>query len=184
MDRSDQIQFYKDYVRPFYDGKDQGHNFQHIERIIARLNELREGIYPAPSERKLNFISCFHGLVFKIQHETLFRDQTVQFLEDLGWASDEIRGAFISLARHLSAPLEAEEMMVHDANYVEVTGAFGIAKAFTVGGSRGQAYEETLEIFASNLNKVVFCTPYGKKHYEARKDYSRAFIEMLRDDLK
>ena len=75
-------------------------------------------------------------------------------------------------------------MIVHDANLFEVTGRFGIAKAFTVGGNFNQTYECTLEIFEDNLDKLVFRTPIGRSMYEVRKDYTRAFIEELRAEIK
>ena len=43
---------------------------------------------------------------------------------------------------------------MHDANYVEVLGAFGIAKAFTKGGAERQSYEETIAIFRENLRSL------------------------------
>ena len=60
-------------------------------------------------------------------------------------------------------------MIVHDANFFEMTGRFGIAKAFTVGGNFNQTYECTLEIFEDNLDKLVFRTPIGRSMYEVEK---------------
>lgn len=65
------------------------------------------------------------------------------------------------LLTHLEDPRTPEAMIVHDANYVEVLGALGIAKAFTTGGARGQTYETTVNIFENNLNRAVFHTPEG-----------------------
>jgi hypothetical protein len=74
-------------------------------------------------------------------------------------------------------------MIVHDANYFEVAGALGVAKAFIVGGAMGQTYEETIDIYEGFLNQVVFRTPVGKRLYEPRKEYAREFLQKLKEQL-
>ena len=48
---------YLSFVRPHYAVKDSAHNFQHIERIISRLQVLSEGIDPKPEPHLLNFLA-------------------------------------------------------------------------------------------------------------------------------
>lgn len=91
---------------------------------------------------------------------------------------------FTSLLTHLKDPRTPEEMIVHDANYVEILGAFGIAKAFTTGGARGQTYETTADIFENNLNRVVFRTSEGKRLAEESKSYCQEFLRRLRKELE
>ena len=178
-----EIQPYLDFVRPHYDGRDVGHDFRHIIRIVERLDELAEGINPTPSSRSLNFLSAFHGLGTKITQSNDFRESVISFLLGVGWELSEIDAAFASLATHLTDPKTPEEMMVHDANFFEVTGPFGIAKAFAVGGALGQTYEQTLAIFKANIDKVTFRTPAGRETYEPRKKYAQLFILALQADL-
>lgn len=179
-----EIKPYYDFVRPYYCDRDAGHDFRHIARIFDRLEELSVGCVPEPKFHRLYFLAAFHGLVEKLRTDIEFRDQVDDLLRQLGWKNDEISDAFTALERHLSAPQTTEEMIVHDANFFEVTGRFGVAKAFTVGGNFNQTYERTLEIFEANLNKLVFRTPIGRSTYDARKDYARAFIEELRAEIK
>ena len=178
------IGLYCDFVRPAYADRDAGHDFDHIRRIIDRLPELAEGLDPPPVPHRLSFLATFHGLIGKITGDPEFRDRAVRFLTDLGWPEGEITTSFAALARHLSNPQTPEECMVHDANFFEVTGPFGIAKAFTVGGAHGQRYEQTLDIFAANLEALRFRTPAGQALYEPRKAYAAAFIQDLRGDLR
>lgn len=113
-----------------------------------------------------------------------FREQVRTFLHDLGWTDVEVEQAFQSLERHLKAPQTVEEEIVHDANYVEMLGAFGIAKAFTTGGAAGQSYEETADIFEYRyLNKVAFRTPVGKRLAEEERAYTKEFLRRLRREL-
>ena len=73
---------------------------------------------------------------------------------------------------------------MHDANYVELLGAFGIAKAFTKGGAEGQSYEVTADIFEQQfLDRVVFKTPEGKRVAAEGRAYAKAFLRRLRSEL-
>jgi len=178
-----EIQSHLDFVRPYYRDRDAGHDLRHIVRIFGRLDELSGGFETSPSSRKLHFLAAFHGLGGRLSDDAGFQQSTTQYLQGLGWENEEITASFQSLKRHLSNPSTIEEMIVHDANFFEVTGIFGIAKAFTVGGSYAQTYEETLDIFEANLDKLTFQTPVGRTIYEARKDTARAFIADLRAEL-
>jgi enhancing lycopene biosynthesis protein 2 len=66
----------------------------------------------------------------------------------LGWTAAETTEVLAALARHADGPVRVEERIVHDANAVEVLGAFGTAKAFTTGGALGQSYEQAAAIYA------------------------------------
>ena len=95
----------------------------------------------------------------------------------------EICELFESLARQFSHPETVEEEIVHDANYLETTGAFGIAKAFTTGGAKGQSMEETVNIFEGQyFDRVEFRTPEGKRIAGERKVYTQDFFERLRKE--
>lgn len=179
----DTIEPYVIFARPLYSDKDKGHDFRHIERIISRLEELSEGLEPQPLLSKLFFLACFHGLAPKMSRDAKLRDQTVAFLRGLGWQLEDINASLSSLQTHLSDPRTPEERIVYDANYYEVTGAFGIAKSFTVGGARTQSYEQTIEIFKKNLEHVTFRTPFGQRIYEQRKAYARRYLEDLIREL-
>jgi hypothetical protein len=179
----DAIEPYREFVRRLYDDKDPGHDFRHIERIISRLDELKEGVIPPPSPYKLNFLACFHGLGKRIQEEPELKGNTITFLHNLGWNQDDIDASLSSLVTHLNDPKTAEEMIVHDANYFEVAGALGIAKAFIVGGARGQTIEETIDIYEGFVDRVVFRTPVGKRLYGPRKEYAREFLQKLKEQV-
>lgn len=65
-----------------------------------------------------------------------------------------------------------------------MVGAFGIAKAFTTGGAKGQNYEETIKIFENDfLEKIEFKTALGRKIANKRKDYTREFLNILKTEL-
>lgn len=178
-----QVEPYLEFARPYYGDRDTAHDFRHIQRIIDRLDSLSREMSP-PNPELLYFIACFHGLAGKLSHDKVLRDRVSRFLLDLEWTETEIAKAFASLARHIKDPQTVEEAIVHDANYVELLGAFGIAKAFTKGGAKKQTYEETADIFEYRyLDKVEFLTPVGKRLAKEKRAYTKAFLKQLRSEL-
>ena len=180
----DQIEPYRDFAKPYYELKDPAHDFRHIERIIKRLTMLSENLSQEIHLEKLYFLACFHGLGKQLLSNKDFNTQVRMFLEGLDWTAKEIEEIFRSLYRHLTNPQSIEEKIVHDANYIEILGAFGIAKAFTTGEAKGQSLEETADIFEHQyLDKVVFQTPVGKRLADERKNYAREYLVRLRKEL-
>jgi uncharacterized protein len=178
----ERIEPYKKFVRPYYENRDPAHDFQHIERIISLLDLLSKELPTPPCRDRLYFLACFHEVWSRLRDDAMLRQQTKAFLHNLGWNDSEIEEAFQSLERHIKSPETVEEKIVHDANYVEILGAFGIAKAFTTGGAKGQSFEETAEILERFLNKVVFQTPVGKRLAEEGRAYVKEFLRRLRKE--
>ncbi len=180
----EQIEPYKDFVRPYYSTRDIAHNFDHIERIIRRIDILADGVSQPPQRERLNFLACFHGLGARLRDDESFRQQTIAFLKNVGWTDTEIPELFQSLERHLESPETVEEDIVHDANKIEILGAFGVAKAFTMGAILGQSYEETIDYFEhKSLGRIVFRTPVGKQLAEEGRAYALEFLKRLGREL-
>jgi uncharacterized protein len=178
-----QVEPYREFVRPYYKNRDAAHDFRHIERIISRLDLLSQEMTPLTDRKLLYFIACFHGLETNLE-DRLFCDRVKHFLLNLDWTEAEIEKAFLSLKRHLENPQTVEEKIVHDANYMELLGAFGIAKAFTTGGARKQSYEETADIFEYQyLDKIKFLTPTGIRIAKDKRLYTKQFLKQLRSEL-
>ena len=177
-----QFKPYADFARLNYDARDRAHDFGHIERMMGRLSMLSEGL-EGVRPYMLHFLTAFHGLWPFWHDDPKFPAKAISFLQELGWRESEIEEAATCLQRHLKDPQTVEEKVVHDANYMELLGAFGIAKAFTVGGSLGQTYEETAEIFENRyLNVVKFCTPVGKRMAGEGMAYAKAFLTRLKNE--
>ena len=180
-----QIESYRKFAQHHHQNlnKDTAHDFLHIERIISRLDLLSQEIPSVPNKSLLYFLACFHGLM-ALSEDKLFQTQVTCFLQGLEWTEEEIKQAFQSLERHLEDPQIIEEKIVHDANYLELLGAFGIAKAFTTGGARKQTYEQTANIFEYRyLDKVEFLTPVGKRIAKEKRTYTKEFMKQLRSEL-
>jgi uncharacterized protein len=181
-DLKNQFKPYGDFARLYYGARDPAHDFRHIERMIGRLSMLSDGL-EGVRPHFLHFLTAFHGLWLFWHDDPKFRAKAISFLQGLGWGELEIEEAAICLERHVKDPQTVEEKVVHDANCIELLGAFGIAKAFTVGGSLGQTFAETAEIFENRyLNTVKFCTPAGKRMAEEGIAYAKAFLTRLKNE--
>jgi len=178
------VHAYLQFVEPFYEDKDPAHNFRHIQRIVDRLELLSSEMSPQPSQDMLYFLASFHGLTKKMSSSAEFAGTVKEYLLQVGWSEEESADGIERLHRHLKSPLTVEEKIVHDANYVELLGAFGIAKAFTKGGSEGQSYEETANIFENQfLDAVKFQTPVGERIASEKRAYTKDFFARLRAEL-
>lgn len=178
------IDTYLEFVKPLYDSKDPAHNFQHIERIIERSGTIRKNIESNIRLELLYFLTSFHGLGKKLHLDEYAQKMSRDFLVGIGWYEDEIEFGFECLRRHAKKPVEVEEKIVHDANHIELLGAFGIAKAFTTGGALGQTYEETIRIYEEDyLDKVEFQTVTGRRLAEEGRKYAKDFLTRLKSEL-
>jgi uncharacterized protein len=181
MQDTTRLAMYLDFVRQLPNRRDPAHDFRHVQRIVGRLEALAEGASPTPNWDRLHFLACFHGLWPLVQDDPEFRNAAAGLLRQMGWTEAEIEDGFQGLERHLTDPLTVEEEIVHDANFLELLGAFGIAKAFTTGGARGQCYEDTADIYEKRyLDRVHFRTPVGRRLADEGRAYARAFLERLR----
>ncbi|WP_188894151.1 hypothetical protein [Microlunatus endophyticus] len=174
---------YLEFALPFYETRDSAHNAAHIRRIVGRLDDLSDGVDPAPRAAFLHFLASFHGLASRVAHDREFDQQVRELLAELDWTEPEIDEAYVLLERHCVDPQTSEECIVHDANYIEVLGAFGVAKAFTKGGAERQSYEQTMEIFRRNLHRVEFKTPRGQAIAAEGRSYADGFLDRLRGEL-
>jgi uncharacterized protein len=182
--RKSEIQAYINFVKPHYEDKDPGHDFDHIKRIISRIPELENEVASEPDKSKLWFLACFHGLDKKLSGDRDFKEQTTNFLLSLSWDKKEIDILYKSLSEHMVNPATIEEKIICDANNLDLLGAIGIAKAFTTGGVKRQLFLETIEIFEKRyLDQAVFQTPVGKRIFKKQLNYVKEFLLKLKKEL-
>lgn len=175
---------YCKFVKPLYFGKDAAHNFDHIERMIKRVDLIKKDYEPIINSELLWFLTCFHGLKSTLNESETIRRKCISFLEGLGWASNDILTGFDCLNRHLNNPVTIEEKIVHDANFIELLGAFGIAKAFTTGGANNQTYTQTIKIYEEEyLDRIKFQTEKGKEVAREGRTYAKNFLNRLKQEI-
>ena len=158
----------KEALKPFYEGKDPAHRFDHIERMLNFCNEVGE--YLGADMELLRMATLLHGL--KKGNEDKLR-------KILGDKFEEA----LKLARNASrAPTTLEEKILWDANVFDALGAIGLVRAFTKGGYEGQTIKETVRILRENMERPLL-TPVGRTKAEPRLEYMRAFLMRLDGEL-
>jgi len=176
------IDIYIKFVKPHYKNRNVAHDFSHLERIVRRLAPLSKGVEASLNKPLLYFLACFHELSSKVRKDKVFRSEIDEFLSKCGWQENEISEAFLSLERHINNPQKIEEEIIHDANFIEVFGALGIAKAFTTGGVKQQSYEETVEFLESYINKVQLKTAVGKSMQKKLIQRTNKFLCQIKEE--
>lgn len=177
------IEKLKTFVKSYYDAKDPGHNFSHIERILKYTSIIKKD-FKNININKLYFLALFHGLNKKINSNENFKKEIVILLKKCNIPDKEINDYFISLSRHIKNPLTIEEKIIHDANFLELYGALGIAKAFITGGFKNQTLDETINIFENNyFKKIKLKTNTGKRLSRDKKCFTKMFLKNLKKEL-
>ncbi|MHC4660119.1 MAG: HD domain-containing protein [Planctomycetota bacterium] len=171
------------FVTPFYDGRNASHDFEHVERILARVREWKDELIGEIDEQKLTFLALFHGLRTLIEEDKNFHERVAQNLEKQGLDRREIDDYFEALTRHEFSPVGPEEMLVADANSWEAVGLFGIAKWFTRGGAVGQSYEETIRQYEQVTLNLSFHLDFVRDRAEPKVRASREYFERLKEEI-
>ena len=172
---------YAAVARPEYEEKDPAHDWSHIRRIWSRLPWLAREFDDIDVDRAA-FLAAFHGLASRVRLDAALREAATQCLLEQGRSSDEIADLLEALDRHTTSPVSPEEIVVHDANILEVIGAFGIAKAFTKGGAEGQSHEETISHYRRFLDAARYFTATGRSVEPERRAYAQAFLTRFADE--
>jgi hypothetical protein len=170
-------------VKPFYDGRNASHDFEHVERILARVGEWKDELIGEIDEQKLAFLVLFHGLKDMIEEDKNFKERVAQTLEKQELDRREIKLYFEALRRHEFDPNGPEEMLVHDANAWEAVGFFGIAKWFTRGGAVGQSYEETIRQYEQVTRNLNFTLDFVRERAEPKVKAAREYFEQLKEEI-
>jgi len=171
------------FVKPFYGGRNASHDFEHVERILARVGEWKDELIGELDEQKLAFLALFHGLRDLIEEDKNFRERVAQTLEKQGLDRREIEQHFEALRRHEFDPDGPEEMLVHDANMWEAVGFFGIAKWFTRGGAVGQSYDETIRQNEQVTRNMNFTLEFVRKRAKPKVQAAREYFERLKEEI-
>ncbi|MCQ1531584.1 HD domain-containing protein [Lutispora saccharofermentans] len=185
MTKDNYLKPFKDYVKEHYTSKDAAHNFEHIERIINTSNKIIDyGVDEDIDFYLLAFLQCFHGLSRKLETDSEFKRNTIDFLLGLGLSGEKITIYFECLKRHCKSPQRIEEKIVHDSNFIEVVGSYGLARAFNSAGTRGQTIEEIIDILETHYYNMIECkTPFGKIVYNEKKKFAEDFLILLKKEI-
>lgn len=171
----------KNFIQPYCNKKDMMHNLCHIDRILESVGRLvKDGKYDIDMEIII-YAAYFHEFIDESKEELLNWLITQEISED---RIEKI----IKLAMEMhkdEAPNSIEGKVLHDAHMIEGKKTYLVIKALIIGCSKKQTMEETINYIENSLaNKKNCCLPQSEKFYFEQQEYTKEFIQTLRDKLK
>jgi uncharacterized protein len=167
----------KKFVMPFYDKKDIGHNFTHIERIIKQAMIIKSN-YPV-DEELLMLGAYFHGLIYRDKKKSR------EFLRNQNVPEDRIN-KIVQVAEDSqrdSTPILLEGKILHDAHFLEGGKAFFVTKAIMIGASKGESLQEMLEHVKIPPKVPKSALPELQVEYDEKDRFTREFIDSIRNNM-
>jgi uncharacterized protein len=175
------IRRWKEFCRPFYEGKDMMHDLTHIRRVLKMARIIAEPYRNQVDEEVLVAGAYFHGIIKQTEH----REQTLSFLAESGL--EEKTKAILAAAEGSlkeATPETLEAKILHDAHLLEGGRTFLIVKSLITGSLRGQSLEETIRIVEEKLLGRFSCSlPENERLYKEKEEFARKLIAELKPYL-
>ena len=133
-----------DEARPYYEGADAIHDFDHVLRVLALAERLAlaEGadVEIVRAAALLHDVARAHADGAAGDHAQAGADVARRVLA--GHPQEKVEAVAHAIAAHRfragPAPQTVEARVLHDADKLDAIGAIGVARAFAYGGPRGQ----------------------------------------------
>jgi uncharacterized protein len=131
-------------ARPYYQGADAIHDFDHVLRVLALAERLArtEGadLEIVRTATLLHDVARGHGDRMATDHAQAGAEFARRLLA--GQPPEKVEAVAHAIAAHRfrsgPAPQTAEARVLHDADKLDAIGAIGVARAFAYGGHEGQ----------------------------------------------
>lgn len=167
----------KEFVVPFYEKKDIGHNFAHIERVIKQARIIASN-YSADDEL-LVLGAYFHGVIH------IDEGKVIEFLHNEKVPEERIakivQAAWDSQRDHIPVLLEGK--ILHDAHHLEGGKTFFVVKCLLIGASKGESLQEILEHIQIPAEVPKSALPESQAAYNEKDRFTRDFIKSLEENL-
>ena len=167
----------KTFVMPFYDKKDIGHNFSHIERVLKQARKIAAK-YQADDEL-IVLGAYFHGVIYT--HE----GKVTEFLRGERVTQDRI-ATIIQIAwdsQRDHTPLLLEGKILHDAHHLEGGKTFFVVKTIMIGASKGESLQEMAEHMTVPPEVPKSALPELQAEYDEKDRFTRDFINDFSKSL-
>jgi uncharacterized protein len=133
-----------DEARPYYEGADAIHDFDHVLRVLALAERLAlaEGadVEIVRAAALLHDVARAHAEGPVGDHAQAGAEVARRVL--VGHPQEKVEAVAHAIAAHRfragPAPQTVEARVLHDADKLDAIGAIGVARAFAYGGHRGQ----------------------------------------------
>ncbi|MFB6190792.1 MAG: HD domain-containing protein [Candidatus Nanohaloarchaea archaeon] len=168
----------RNFVKPYYDKKDEMHDLNHIQRVLNKAKEIGDN-YNIDND-VLKFGCYLHGIIEDN------RSEAEQFLKDQKISEEKkkkiMKAAEGSLKQN--KPETIEGRILHDAHLLEGGETFHIIKSLIAGKERGQTFKESIKYLEENIIGQYSCSlPENQKEYRKKEEFAKAFIEKVEKEV-
>lgn len=199
-----------DEIRPYYEAQDPGHDWAHIQRVVASATvlaekeaALKEVVIPAAFLHDIVNVPKNHPE--RSRASTLAADKAIKLLEKHGYATRYFAQIHQAIVEHSFSkgltPSSKESACVQDADRLDALGAIGILRCTAVNVEMKAKFYDPQDPFAEKreLNDKMwmldhyevkllrlqdtFATAEGRREAQRRTEYMRTFLDQLRSEL-
>jgi uncharacterized protein len=170
----------KEFVEPYYKGKDIMHDILHIERVLKSVDRLIKNIRQPFDMEAIIYAAYFHGFIYNAEREIIV------WLKNNGIADDKIKSIIKAAweSQKSEVPDTIEGKILHDAHRIEGGKTYLIVKSLITGSVRGQTLEQTNSYIDNNiLGKGCCYLPEAQKIYAEQQEFAMEFIKKLKEGL-
>ena len=159
MEILNDLEYLKKYVKKIYEKNDPAHDFMHIMRVYKNAEKICK---LEKANRKLVLVSVLlHDIVKKTYSDKrpkssadLSADKATLILKKLQFSENDILIVVEAIRNHsftkgnVSASIEGR--ILQDADRLDALGAVGIARVFSVSGSKNRQFYQPNDPFSKN----------------------------------
>jgi uncharacterized protein len=202
----------KKRVAKMLEGRDPGHDFEHIMRVYRNAEYIgrKEG---ADMEILLAAVLLHDIVVYPKGSAKTTKsaddsaDLAEKILQEYGWSKERIERTSYCIRTHSYSkrlvPSSLEGKILQDADRLDALGAIGIARTFSVGGSENRMFynptdpfwssgrvpddrQWTLDHFQAKLLKIKdsMHTQTAKQEAQERTAFMEKFLSQLRHEVR
>jgi uncharacterized protein len=199
-----------DEIRPYYEAQDPGHDWAHIQRVVASASvlaekeaALKEVVIPAAFLHDIVNVPKNHPE--RARASTLAADKAIKLLEKHGADSQHFTRIHQAIVEHSFSkgltPSNIESACVQDADRLDALGAIGILRCTAVNVEMRAKFYDPEDPFAQERElddrkwmldhyevkllrlKDSFTTAQGRREAQRRTEFMRTFLDQLRSEL-
>ncbi|MFP4381449.1 MAG: hypothetical protein ACLFUS_13185 [Candidatus Sumerlaeia bacterium] len=168
----------REFVKPHYIDKDDLHNMDHVQRILAEARMLSEDL--DLDDDLLVFGAYLHGLILNSEAEVrtflfnlgLDRDRVIQVM-NVSWEAGKE-----------AQPETKEGACLHDAHLIECGKEYQTAKHFIAGALQGQHLPQILDFIETRVVGRYSCSlPAAQEKHKEIEEYRSNFVKEIREAL-
>ena len=159
MEILNDLEYLKKYVKKIYEKNDPAHDFMHIMRVYKNAEKICK---LEKVDRRLVLVSVLlHDIVKKTDSDKrskssadLSADKAILILKKLQFSENDIVIVAEAIRNHsftkgnVSASIEGR--ILQDADRLDALGAVGIARVFSVSGSKNRQFYQSNDPFSKN----------------------------------